>query len=100
MIFIIIYLLIMCADTNAKQSLRKISAKDLYVSDSMDWLTSRFHFSFAEYHDPNNIDFGVLRVMNDDIVQPMVRVISFKSYNFNRKDSLLILTEIWRSFHT
>eukprot|EP00439_Symbiodinium_sp_Y106_P058018 s1525_g8.t1 len=34
------------------------------------WLKSRFHFSFAEYgHGPNN--FGVLRVMNDDLVQPL-----------------------------
>ena len=33
------------------------------------WLTSRFHFSFAEYAGgPGN--FGVLRVVNDDIVQP------------------------------
>jgi len=34
------------------------------------WLKSRFHFNFAEYGDgPDN--FGVLRVMNDDVVQPM-----------------------------
>lgn len=33
------------------------------------WLKSRFHFNFAEYgHGPS--DFGVLRVMNDDLVQP------------------------------
>jgi len=33
------------------------------------WLKSRFHFSFAEYdYGPSN--FGVLRVMNDDLVQP------------------------------
>ena len=33
------------------------------------WLKSRFHFNFAEYsHGPSN--FGVLRVMNDDLVQP------------------------------
>lgn len=33
------------------------------------WLKSRFHFSFAEYSNgPSN--FGVLRVMNDDLVQP------------------------------
>jgi len=32
------------------------------------WLKSRFHFSFAEYYNgPSN--FGVLRVMNDDLVQ-------------------------------
>lgn len=34
------------------------------------WLKSRFHFSFAEYRNPRNSNFGVLRVMNDDLVQP------------------------------
>lgn len=34
------------------------------------WLKSRFHFSFAEYHNPKNNNYGVLRVMNDDLVQP------------------------------
>ncbi|MDR2528531.1 MAG: pirin family protein [Synergistaceae bacterium] len=34
------------------------------------WLDSYFHFSFAEYCDPNNVQFGVLRVLNDDRVQP------------------------------
>ena len=34
------------------------------------WLDSRFHFSFAEYYNPHNIHFGVLRVWNDDIVLP------------------------------
>ena len=34
------------------------------------WLESHFHFSFADYYDPDNIRFGVLRVLNDDIVQP------------------------------
>lgn len=34
------------------------------------WLKSRFHFSFAEYHNSGNSNFGVLRVMNDDLVQP------------------------------
>jgi redox-sensitive bicupin YhaK (pirin superfamily) len=33
------------------------------------WLDSHFHFSFAEYFNPENIRFGVLRVLNDDIVQ-------------------------------
>jgi quercetin 2,3-dioxygenase len=28
------------------------------------------HFNFAEYRNPHNSDFGVLRVMNDDLVQP------------------------------
>lgn len=34
------------------------------------WLKSRFHYSFAEYSNYQNLDFGVLRVMNDDLVQP------------------------------
>ncbi|UQZ89424.1 pirin family protein [Deltaproteobacteria bacterium Smac51] len=34
------------------------------------WLDSHFHFSFAEYYNPQNINFGVLRVINDDLVQP------------------------------
>jgi len=34
------------------------------------WLKSRFHFSFAEYRSYENSDFGVIRVMNDDLVQP------------------------------
>lgn len=34
------------------------------------WLKSLFHFSFAEYHNPERLDFGVLRVVNDDLVAP------------------------------
>ncbi|MCL2760862.1 MAG: pirin family protein [Desulfuromonadales bacterium] len=33
------------------------------------WLDSHFHFSFAEYYNPDNIRFGALRVLNDDTVQ-------------------------------
>lgn len=35
------------------------------------WLKSYFHFSFAEYYNPNNMQFGVLRVLNDDFVSPL-----------------------------
>ncbi|HBL74670.1 MAG: hypothetical protein A2W90_24390 [Bacteroidetes bacterium GWF2_42_66] len=34
------------------------------------WLNARYSFSFSNYYNPENIHFGVLRVLNDDIIQP------------------------------
>ena len=34
------------------------------------WLQSKHSFSFANYHNPERMHFGVLRVLNDDIVAP------------------------------
>ncbi len=34
------------------------------------WLNANFHFSFAEYYDRNNMNFGQLRVVNDDLIEP------------------------------
>lgn len=34
------------------------------------WLDAHHTFSFAGYYDPNRVQFGVLRVLNDDIVAP------------------------------
>ncbi len=34
------------------------------------WLISRHTFSFAGYYNPDRINFGALRVLNDDIVKP------------------------------
>lgn len=34
------------------------------------WLMSRHTFSFANYYNPDRVNFGMLRVLNDDIVKP------------------------------
>lgn len=49
--------------------LRKIDSSGL-GSSHLGWLRSRFHFSFAEYRNPDNLQFGALRVLNDDLVAP------------------------------
>jgi len=33
------------------------------------WLSSRFHFSFADYYEPTRMGFGKLRVINDDVIK-------------------------------
>jgi quercetin 2,3-dioxygenase len=33
------------------------------------WLDTHWHFSFSDYHDPNNMNWGALRVFNDDVVK-------------------------------
>jgi quercetin 2,3-dioxygenase len=34
------------------------------------WLKTYHTFSFADYYDPKHVNFGTLRVVNDDLVQP------------------------------
>jgi quercetin 2,3-dioxygenase len=34
------------------------------------WFTARWHFSFDDYRDPQNMGFGNLRVFNDDHLEP------------------------------
>ncbi|MBF0167628.1 MAG: pirin family protein [Alphaproteobacteria bacterium] len=35
-----------------------------------DWLSARYHFSFADYVDPLRLNWGRLRVWNDDLIRP------------------------------
>ena len=34
------------------------------------WLDAHHHFSFADYYDPARMNWGAIRVWNDDIIQP------------------------------
>jgi len=45
-----------------------IREKDRHYSD-IGWLKTFWLFSFSDYYDPENIQFGALRVFNDDIVE-------------------------------
>jgi redox-sensitive bicupin YhaK (pirin superfamily) len=51
-------------------AIKTIAARQRHFSD-YGWLKTYWLFSFAEYYDPNNIQFGALRVFNDDVVEPM-----------------------------
>ncbi len=50
-------------------SIEIIKADTRHFSD-FGWLKTYWLFSFSSYFDPHNIQFGALRVFNDDIVQP------------------------------
>jgi hypothetical protein len=51
---------------------RKINADKLHYLPASEYhpADTYFHFSFANYFNPDNIHFGVLRVLNDDDVRP------------------------------
>jgi redox-sensitive bicupin YhaK (pirin superfamily) len=50
-------------------STRIIRANEHYQNKT-DWLTTYHHFSFADYQNPDKMNFGPLRVFNDDEIQP------------------------------
>ena len=48
----------------------KITRSDEHYRNKQDWLDTIHHFSFGEYFDPNKMNFGPLRVFNDDMISP------------------------------
>ncbi|HET7841237.1 MAG TPA: pirin family protein [Terriglobia bacterium] len=49
--------------------IRIIKSKDRHHAN-FGWLDTHWHFSFDSYYDPENLNWGPLRVFNDDTVQP------------------------------
>jgi redox-sensitive bicupin YhaK (pirin superfamily) len=52
------------------------------------WLNAHHSFSFANWHDPSKVHFGLLRVLNDDIVAPG------KGFGMHPHDNMEIITII------
>ncbi|MBC5991841.1 pirin family protein [Pontibacter cellulosilyticus] len=48
--------------------IKLITAKERHESKVGDWLSSHYLFSFADYYDPANVQFGPLKVFNDDVM--------------------------------
>ena len=49
--------------------IKKIPSERMWNSN-LHWLKGKFHFSFGEYYNEKNINFGVLKVVNDEILIP------------------------------
>lgn len=54
----------------------------------LDWLTSFHHFSFGEHYDPQKIDFGPLRVFNDDTIE------AGRGFDFHPHNNMEIVTYV------
>jgi quercetin 2,3-dioxygenase len=50
--------------------IKQISAAERHEARTGEWLRSNYLFSFADYYDPANVQFGPLRVFNEDYVSP------------------------------
>ncbi len=49
--------------------LKKISKSELF-NDNYGWLSTYHHFSFGRYYNPKRMNFGALRVINNDYIVP------------------------------
>lgn len=47
-----------------------ITAAERHNAEVGDWLKSNYLLSFADYYDPKNVEYGPLRVFNEDIIKP------------------------------
>src|SRR3989338_9118511 len=59
-------------------------------TSNIGWLQSRFSFSFADYHNPKRMNFGALRVLNDDVIAPAK---GFGTHDHANMEIITIVTE-------
>src|SRR3989337_2634471 len=50
----------------SEESMISFRRKDEIYHKEGGWFAANWHFSFDEYHDPENMGWGALRVFNDD----------------------------------
>ncbi len=55
----------------------------------LDWLHSKFSFSFASWYEPSKTNFGKLRVINDDIIAPS------SGFGFHSHQNMEIVTIVF-----
>lgn len=53
---------------------------------TIDWLKSYYSFSFADYYDHDRMGFGILRVLNDDLIK------GGKGFDFHSHQNMEIVT--------
>ena len=66
----------------------KITRADEHYTNKNEWLATTHHFSFGDYIDPNKMNFGPLRVFNDDVIQPST------GFDFHHHRDMEIITYV------
>ena len=66
----------------------KIIKSDEHYRNQNDWLDTTHHFSFGEYMNPDKMNFGPLRVFNDDTIKPA------KGFGFHQHHDMEIVTYV------
>ncbi len=66
----------------------KITRSSEHYHHEEDWLSTYWHFSFDGYRDPDKMNFGPLRVFNDDTIAPG------KGFGFHPHRDMEIITYV------